>query len=211
MEQFDVDSINFSSEIDVKHHRDMVEAARVENLKLTLNAILFKEKLFKTFCGELKKFQSKFNPSPIEKNLDSKKNELSQSNISKLLSDLKLSQRPLDLHPCKEALKEKWAIWFSEQCIDSLNADEEKALIRDLKELMQREGENLLSGECQNFYHLISGAMTRSITFNESDPNFVMSSWNAVSSSMRKMDKSVFGSSASYQRYLNQQSGWLLV
>ena len=199
LEQFGID-IDYSSEIDIKRQRDLIEATRVENLKETLNDIIFKEKLFKTFCDQLKIFETSFHPTILEKQLDKKKDELSKSNIKRLINQLKVSGRQLDLEPCKQALKEKWAIWFSEQYVDSLTREEEDAMTMALKQMMEKEGECLLDGKCQNFYHMISGAMTRSITFGDTDPKFLLSTWDAIDASMSSQDKSMFGSAVAYQR-----------
>ena len=201
LEQFGC-NIDFSSENVIKRRRDLIEAARVENLKLTLKDILFKEKLFSLFCNQLKKFETSFKPTLLEKALNDKKDELSKNNISRLLVELKESRRILDLDPCKQALKEQWAIWFSEQNINSLSDEEEAKMEKGLIEMMEREGGNLLKGICNNFYHLISGAITRSITFDEADSNFVLSTWDSVDSAMTYQDKRSFGSSIYYQRFI---------
>ena len=194
------EDLNYTFESDIKRKRDLIEATRVENLKETLKDILFKEDLFKTFCEHLKKFETSFKPTLQEKMLNEKKDELSRTNLTKLVNHLKASGRQLDLDPCKQALKEMWAIWFSEQSIDSCTIHEENEMKGALIELMKTEGKRLLEGKCQNFYHMISGAMTRSITFDAIDPSFVASTWEAIDTSMIDPDKKAFGSAICYQR-----------
>ena len=194
------DDLDYSSESEIKRKRDFIEATRVENLKETLKDILFKEDLFKTFCEHLKKFETSFKPTLQEKLLNEKKDEFSKSNLIKLVSHLKKSGRQLDLDPCKQALKEMWAIWFSEQSIDSCTVQEQKDMTKALEELMKAEGKRLLEGKCQNFYHKISGAMTRSITFDEIDPSFLASTWDVIDASLIGPDKKAFGSAICYQR-----------
>ena len=192
---------NLKSEEDIKSTRDSIESNRVENLKLSLDDVLFKEKLFKTFCQELKHFENAiFKPTLNEKFLFEKQDELAEASITKLLNLLKSRKRKIDFEPCKQALKEKWAIWFSEQKLEDVPACKHQSYIEELKLLMKTTAEELMDGKCSNFYHLVSGAITRSITFGDKDPKFVLDTWNMIANVMNSEDKEMFGAPIFYQR-----------
>ena len=124
------------SEEEIKSRRDSMEAVRVKSLKSSLDDVLFKEKLFKTFCHELKHFEnSLFKPTLNEKFLFQKKDDLAKSSVTKLLNLLKARNRKIDFEPCKQALKEKWAIWFSEQKLVDIPVPMHQSYIQELKVL----------------------------------------------------------------------------
>ena len=88
----------------MKAKRDAIEAVRVDNLNGDLQTVLFQEELFSIVCNKLEEF----------KNCDTFFYfERLGTTLSKTMLVEKWSNRKLGFTPSMDALKEKWAMWYS--------------------------------------------------------------------------------------------------
>ena len=179
--------------------RDFIEAHRVEGLKESLDVIVFREELFQIFCSKLNE--------ELEVNFTGSKHfgkdKLSKGNRKRLLEELKEKKCNLDLLPCKDVLKESWAIWLSQNStkFDDMNLEQRTEYKNILRTYLDIEIKKVCEGKSLNFYHLISHGISRSLEFDELDPNFVRETWENIQSEMKDMDKNNFGSAVYYNRY----------
>ena len=59
---------------------------------------------------------------------------------------------------------------------------------------------NIIEGKCNNFYHRISHAISRTLHFEEIDANFVRETWEYTEAQMNSQDLEKFGSAVYYNR-----------
>ena len=196
------DQIGEVTEDEIKKRRDDIELYRVERLKVYLDRIVFEDDLFSIFCSKLAKLKHKMDPSLSEEDMMSP-DSIGDFDKKLLLEKLKRENRKLDFLTCKDALKQEWAMWLMKNTKRvSTNRESERSMIKESLGLFLDDIiNNLMRGECTNFYQKISNAVRRSILFDELDPVFIRRTWETVENEMNENDRRLFGSSVYYNRY----------
>ena len=107
--------------------------------------------------------------------------------LTELMAALGQRGDGLDYAPVRAALKESWALWYSEQSprIEKM-AEDEGLLIDDLEAKMKREIEALCTGQADNMFSHIDHALGRTVLYENNSnqspmtADFALKSWKQV-------------------------------